>query len=750
MTFPTEWDYKVKLTSDNTKVASAVKGLAVDLSNMPAGFWSNVHADTNLLKGLINYWKFDGDAIDSVGSNDGTVNGATLTTGKIGQGYAFDGVNDYISYSTSNTLLTDDQTVSLWFNRSATQTGGRYLLGSKTTGDTRYYIWIDGDRIKVTIGADTVDTGVDVTNSTWYNIIVTKTSSNFIVYVNGVNEGNSSYSLSTLSSTFSIGRGEQDGSGFGSSYFNGIIDEVIVWNRALSADEVSQLHTVQDTGESYGQHPFRNDIRITSDEAGTTQVARDVISIDTIGDETIIEGFSDNSSHNFTKNADNLELFSISGSNRTGINFIYDQILDFSNIKTIEVEWMQSQSGQSNLARSFIIASPNRIDSHTDGDIYASNEYSGTWSRRLNSLDVSSITGEGYIKIHTRKSTSLNGESTTSKTYVLKIIYNDDSELVIYDEGDEIRTPPTGLIRFDTSSISTGSDTDYWLWYGNSEATEPSPSDTYGQYNAYDSNIYAYYPGEEQTGTNLGDRSDNSRDGTLQNGANWEADAQLGGGVNFPNTDNSNRVNLGSSFGSGIGTSDVTIIQWLKATDFTSRYRSFYIGNGSTFSNVLSQIAFERASSGSDILVQFRSGSSGAATLNHTPSGGIGNNEKFMISVTRTGTTAKLFYNGVEADSVTDSNVGVSPEGQGWIAQEIDGASSNGGWKGWIDETRVILSNYSENKNLTIYNNESDNESFWTFGPQEEVTGITITTLPASNITFNSAQLNCEIEGVEE
>lgn len=45
MAFPTGWDYKVKLTSDNTKVASAVKGLAVDLSNMPSEFWINVKSD---------------------------------------------------------------------------------------------------------------------------------------------------------------------------------------------------------------------------------------------------------------------------------------------------------------------------------------------------------------------------------------------------------------------------------------------------------------------------------------------------------------------------------------------------------------------------------------------------------------------------------------------------------------------------------------------------------------------------------
>ena len=55
---------------------------------------------SELERGLVGWWKFDGDATDSSGNgNDGTVNGATLTTNRHGQAnsaYSFDGVNDYI------------------------------------------------------------------------------------------------------------------------------------------------------------------------------------------------------------------------------------------------------------------------------------------------------------------------------------------------------------------------------------------------------------------------------------------------------------------------------------------------------------------------------------------------------------------------------------------------------------------------------------------------------------------------------
>ena len=55
---------------------------------------------SELERGLVGWWKFDGDATDSSGNgNDGTVNGATLTTDRHGQAnsaYSFDGVDDYI------------------------------------------------------------------------------------------------------------------------------------------------------------------------------------------------------------------------------------------------------------------------------------------------------------------------------------------------------------------------------------------------------------------------------------------------------------------------------------------------------------------------------------------------------------------------------------------------------------------------------------------------------------------------------
>ena len=73
---------------------------------------------SELERGLVGWWKFDGDATDSTGNgNDGTVNGATLTTDRHGEAnsaYSFDGVNDYIE--TPSVIWGFDNTlsVSVW------------------------------------------------------------------------------------------------------------------------------------------------------------------------------------------------------------------------------------------------------------------------------------------------------------------------------------------------------------------------------------------------------------------------------------------------------------------------------------------------------------------------------------------------------------------------------------------------------------------------------------------------------------
>ena len=98
---------------------------------------------SELERGLVGWWKFDGDATDSSGNgNDGTVNGATLTTDRHGQAngaYSFDGVDDYIQVPHHESLSLTSFTLSVWFNSSRSETSSM-LQKDKHTGNN-YALW---------------------------------------------------------------------------------------------------------------------------------------------------------------------------------------------------------------------------------------------------------------------------------------------------------------------------------------------------------------------------------------------------------------------------------------------------------------------------------------------------------------------------------------------------------------------------------------------------------------------------------
>jgi hypothetical protein len=85
--------------------------MAIGVVLMGVGF---VYADLN--DGLVAHWALDGDAIDSAGSNHGTIYGATSTTGQIDEALDFDGVDDYVDFGD---ILNDLELPSTILHRSS-------------------------------------------------------------------------------------------------------------------------------------------------------------------------------------------------------------------------------------------------------------------------------------------------------------------------------------------------------------------------------------------------------------------------------------------------------------------------------------------------------------------------------------------------------------------------------------------------------------------------------------------------------
>ena len=218
----------------------------------------------DLNHGLVGYWDMEeggGQTIydksdngnngilgssSSVDSADPVFGSGHDSSGENGTGMVFDGMDDYVVVSDSNTLdITEELTLSAWVKRDETAVydgivlkNNSYLLAINN-GDHVYFNYHNGTGW---IGESYSDTLIS--SSTWHHIAASykKDRGTVQVFVDGVMDKETAVtanSIVTNSNPFSIGHCL----GWGDTWFtDGSIDEVRIYNRALSEDEIRQLY----------------------------------------------------------------------------------------------------------------------------------------------------------------------------------------------------------------------------------------------------------------------------------------------------------------------------------------------------------------------------------------------------------------------------------------------------------------------------------------------------------------------------
>ena len=197
--------------------------------------------DNNLADGLIGWWRMNGDATDASGyGNNGTVTGATLTTNRSGtanSAYNFNGSSNYISSPLSFSPGTGDFAVSLWYY---IPTGGSIYQTLIEFGTSTFVIGIiDSARlIKVHYNTGAAAYKANVPLDAWTHLVVVRASGVFYIYINAssTSTGNDDPTHNFVGGTTKIGVRNSDW------YLAGSVDDVRVYNRALSAAEVAQLY----------------------------------------------------------------------------------------------------------------------------------------------------------------------------------------------------------------------------------------------------------------------------------------------------------------------------------------------------------------------------------------------------------------------------------------------------------------------------------------------------------------------------
>lgn len=205
--------------------------------------------DTPSLYGGVAYYKLDessGNATDSikglVATNTGT---ATYTAGKINNALTLNGSSQYLSATLALTGFTA-YSVSGWVKRSAINTYHAVVVQTDNVSHNAQFRITDGNKLQfiLTTSADTTITGSTnlTSTSTWYHVVATYNGSNLNLYVDGSSDATpvaKTGTINTNDTTLGIGAYITGGLQIP---FAGQIDEVAIFNRALSSTEVTALY----------------------------------------------------------------------------------------------------------------------------------------------------------------------------------------------------------------------------------------------------------------------------------------------------------------------------------------------------------------------------------------------------------------------------------------------------------------------------------------------------------------------------
>ncbi len=205
---------------------------------------------------LVSRWKLDEatacTAFDPLALNNSTLlptcstNIPIWVAGQAGTGLRFDGINDYSQAPHAASLMpTTRFTLSAWINIAALPAGATNSLGivSKGTTANGYHIFlnpntgIDAQKIAFALGANTIYSNAVPALNTWIHVAATYAAPTMTLYVNGVAQSTRTSTLIANTNVLYFGR--RAGAG---NFFNGIIDDINLYNFALSPAEITTLY----------------------------------------------------------------------------------------------------------------------------------------------------------------------------------------------------------------------------------------------------------------------------------------------------------------------------------------------------------------------------------------------------------------------------------------------------------------------------------------------------------------------------
>lgn len=195
--------------------------------------------------GLISYFNFDDNLVDQQGYAKNGVGNAIFAPGKIGNGLSFNGTDQQMVLSPKVPQPNDKISLAFWVNPA---NEGNFLMGnqdvSNLISDDFYMLLYQGSihfAIEIPSQSDQ-GPSVNYLLNEWNHIVATFDGTEAKIYINGVlgDSQNVSTSITGFNKNIILGRQDQV-----QNYWQGLIDELYIYNRALTQAEVTQLYNLK-------------------------------------------------------------------------------------------------------------------------------------------------------------------------------------------------------------------------------------------------------------------------------------------------------------------------------------------------------------------------------------------------------------------------------------------------------------------------------------------------------------------------